>query len=212
MQILFTLIYYIVFTEPSIYPNNIRAIRINDTAYSIVWDLLTLVEARGFVINYTVTLRPQPSRARQIQDVIIITVPHNVFEVIVTDLDFDLYEYSVTVRTNGGELSSPFQRLVKIDATSCICFAVSVSESITTFRQLNLTSSSSTSTVTDSTGDTGINTTPSALSIQGICILIEDSTHSSVYSRWKQYFTYNRDSNNNTCDCSRSYFWDCSLD
>ena len=111
---------YIVFAEPSIFPNNVRAIRINDTAYSIVWDLLTLAEARGFIINYIVTLRPKPStsRTRQSLGIITIPVPHNVSEVIVTNLDFDFYEYSVTVRTNGGEISSPFQPFMIIDTTS----------------------------------------------------------------------------------------------
>ena len=135
-----------IFIEPSIYPRNIHADRINDTAFNIVWDPLTLVEARGFVINYTIELRPQQSRTRQLQDpnVIMETVPHNVSEVIITNLDSNLnYEYSVTVRTNGGQISSPFQPLIDdiINiATSCICFPLSMSESMlfsTTRQQLS---------------------------------------------------------------------------
>ena len=76
---------------------------LNDTAVRITWELLTLIEARGFITNYTITLQPQGSRKRA-DDSIVTTVPHNISDVTITALDPKLaYSVSVSVSTVAGQ-------------------------------------------------------------------------------------------------------------
>ena len=76
---------------------------LNDTAVRVTWEPLTLIEARGFITNYTVTLQPQGSTKRA-DGSIVTTVPHNISDVIVTDLDPKLaYSVSVSVGTVAGQ-------------------------------------------------------------------------------------------------------------
>ena len=77
---------------------------LNDTAIRVTWKLLTLIEARGFITNYTITLQPQGSRKRADDDSIITTVPHNISDVTITGLDPKLaYSVSVSVSTVAGQ-------------------------------------------------------------------------------------------------------------
>ena len=43
---------------PSIAPRGLQADRINGTHMSVAWEPLTLVEARGIILNYTVSYTP----------------------------------------------------------------------------------------------------------------------------------------------------------
>ena len=87
------------------FPMILEVIRINDTAIRVTWEPLTLIEARGFIKNYTITLQPQGSRKRT--GSIVKTVPSNVSNAIITGLDPKLaYLISVSVSTIKGIATS----------------------------------------------------------------------------------------------------------
>ena len=98
---------YVFNLAPRISPKNIEVGRINSTAVRVTWEPLTLIEARGFITNYTIILTPQESRKRA-DGSIVITVPHNVSDVVITGLDPNT-NYSVTVMVGNsvGQVSSP---------------------------------------------------------------------------------------------------------
>ena len=86
-------------------PMNIKVTRINDTTVRVTWGPLTLIEARGFITNYTIIIQPQGKRA---DGSIVTTVPHNVSSTVITGLDPGTnYVVTITVGTSVGQLSSP---------------------------------------------------------------------------------------------------------
>ena len=101
-------------------PKNIEVDRLNDTAVRVTWEPLTLIEARGFITNYTVTLQPQGSRKRA-DGSIVTTVPHNVSDVIITDLDPGTeYIVTVAVGTSAGQNTST-PMLLAVPTTGILC-------------------------------------------------------------------------------------------
>lgn len=87
---------------------------INDTCtasagiYRISWEPLTLVEARGFVTNYCVTLQLENTQEIYVETV----VAHDISEVIIAGLDFSRsYIFSIAVKTKNGQMFSPFESL-----------------------------------------------------------------------------------------------------
>ena len=80
----------------------VTATRINDTAIRVSWEPLTLVNANGFINNYTITLTPVSSRKRQ-ATAITETVPATESTVEVTGLQSNIaYSISVYATTGGG--------------------------------------------------------------------------------------------------------------
>ena len=76
---------------------------LNDTAVRVTWEPLTLIEARGFIMNYTVILQPQGSKKRADGSIVTI-VPYNVSNVTITGLDPKLaYSVSVSASTAAGQ-------------------------------------------------------------------------------------------------------------
>ena len=100
------------FTEeliPNRSPENIIYER-SDTTFSVSWDPLSLIEARGFPI-YTVTLIPLsllPNRAiRQANDDGIISVTTNETDIVIEGLDPNVeYSLTVAVGTSSGEITT----------------------------------------------------------------------------------------------------------
>ena len=105
-------------------PRNIEVDRINSTAVKVTWEPLTLIEARGFITNYTVTLQPQGSRKRA-DGSIVVTVPHNVSDVTITGLDPDTnYIVTVVVGTSVGQLPSDQLEIPRKQQIISLCIIV----------------------------------------------------------------------------------------
>ena len=79
------------------------ATRINNTAIRVSWEPLTLVNAKGFIKNYTIILTPVSSRKRQASPRMM-TVPANQSSVLFTGLQSNTaYRISVHATTGGGQ-------------------------------------------------------------------------------------------------------------
>ena len=80
----------------------VTATRINNTAIRVSWIPLTLVNANGFINNYTITLTPVSNRKRQAAAITKI-VPATQSNVVFADLQSNIaYSISVHASTGGG--------------------------------------------------------------------------------------------------------------
>ena len=88
---------------PQYGPKGVMAVRLNDTAIRVTWEPLTLIEARGFITNYTIILQLEEDRKKIVDYAITKTVPDNVTTATVADLVPNAnYIVSVSASTSAG--------------------------------------------------------------------------------------------------------------
>ena len=73
--------------------------RVNATHMIVSWTALSLVEARGHIIYYTVNYWPASSS----EDIKSINVPHNITRVEISDLSGETYIVQVSASTSVGK-------------------------------------------------------------------------------------------------------------
>ena len=82
-------------------PMDVLVKKINDSHMKVSWSLLTLVEARGWITNYTVYYKPRPASGGQYN---FTTVPHNLTSVVIGGLlSEETYVVQVSASTAAGE-------------------------------------------------------------------------------------------------------------
>jgi len=79
---------------PNVPPHNVTVLRLNGTHINVSWVALSLVEARGFIVNYTVSVGPAGGG-----DVVTVHVQENETSAVIGGLDPRL-AYSVKVWAN----------------------------------------------------------------------------------------------------------------
>ena len=84
---------------PSVSPSGVRVERLNSTAMNVSWTLLTLEEARGFVIYYTVSYRKDEGMAKRTTESVVVQQS----SVVIGGLDpGSSYLVSVSASTSAG--------------------------------------------------------------------------------------------------------------
>ena len=73
--------------------------RVNATHMIVSWTALSLVEARGHIIYYTVNYWP----ASNSEDIKSTSVPHNITRVEISDLSGETYTVEVSANTSVGK-------------------------------------------------------------------------------------------------------------
>ena len=85
-------------------PRDLTVERVNATHMIVSWTALSLVEARGHIIYYTVNYWP----ASNSEDIKSINVPHNITSVGINDLlSGETYIVQVSANTSAGKGESP---------------------------------------------------------------------------------------------------------
>ena len=81
-------------------PRDLSVERVNATHMIVSWTALSLVEARGHIIYYTVNYWPASSK----EDINSINVPHNITRVEISDLlSGETYIVQISASTSVGE-------------------------------------------------------------------------------------------------------------
>ena len=81
-------------------PRDLTVERVNDTHMIVSWTALSLVEARGHIIYYTVNYWP----ASNSEDINSINIPHNITRIEISDLlSGETYTVQVSASTSVGE-------------------------------------------------------------------------------------------------------------
>ena len=80
-------------------PRDLSVERVNATHMIVSWTALSLVEARGHIIYYTVNYWPTSSS----EDIKSINVPHNITRVEISDLSGVTYVVQVSANTSVGK-------------------------------------------------------------------------------------------------------------
>ena len=83
-------------------PTGVTAVRLNSTHMNVSWKRLTLIEARGFIVSYTVLYqRIAGDRKRQINNLL---VPGNESSALIGDLNLSsAYQVFVRASTSAGD-------------------------------------------------------------------------------------------------------------
>ena len=87
---------------PSVSPSGVRVERLNSTAMNVSWTLLTLEEARGFVISYTVSYKKDEGMAKRTTESVVVPGGEQ-SSVVIGGLDpGSSYLVSVSASTSAG--------------------------------------------------------------------------------------------------------------
>ena len=96
------LAYFYLHTEPPMI-QNVTVDRLSDSEMNVSWVLLTVVEARGFLGNYTITYSRVEETRRKRQVRMTVEVPSYKSTVIIRGLEAGVvYEVTVTAQTSAG--------------------------------------------------------------------------------------------------------------
>ncbi len=101
---------YVAFLEPLLSPTITSLQRTSSTTVTISWEALSLIEARGFVLNYTIYYHASITVNEPQANTMSITVDRNTTTITIDHLDEHL-SYSVQISANNlaghGVLSLP---------------------------------------------------------------------------------------------------------
>ena len=76
--------------------------RLSDTTVAVSWRPLTLEEARGFIIGYTVTAEPRDGRRRQVETLSVMAAPNENMATIQRLVPSQEYWVTVAASTTAG--------------------------------------------------------------------------------------------------------------
>ena len=99
-----------IFVVPNISPQNVVGVRTLETSMTILWNKLALVEARGYILNYTIVYYPLQSTT-QLNSIILNKVVNSEFSsTTINGLDANsAYIVHISANTDAGSglLSTP---------------------------------------------------------------------------------------------------------
>ena len=99
-----------IFVVPNISPQNVAGVRTSETSMTIFWIKLTLVEARGYILNYTLVYYPLQNTTQQNSIIMYKVVDSEFSSTTIDSLDANsAYIAQVLVNTTAGSgpLSTP---------------------------------------------------------------------------------------------------------
>ena len=105
---------------PSKGPEITNVTRLTDGSIIVMWKLLTLEEARGFITGYTVTAQQADFELALRQSSMSVTVSHNTTRAVITGLDPKLaYLVSVSAGTVAGMSETNSREMAATTSERC---------------------------------------------------------------------------------------------
>ena len=99
-----------ILAVPNISPQNVAGVRTSETSMTILWIKLTLVEARGYILNYTIAYYPLQNTTQQNSIIMYKVVDSEFSSTTIDGLDANsayIVQVSANTVAGSGPLSTP---------------------------------------------------------------------------------------------------------
>ena len=99
-----------ILVVPNISPQNVAGVRTSETSMTIFWIKLTLVKARGYILNYTIVYYPSQNTTQQNSIIMYKVVDSEFSSTTIDGLDKNsayIVQVSANTAAGSGSLSTP---------------------------------------------------------------------------------------------------------